>query len=76
MKMKDGKKGCTYLVEDIQLEEAIMRRLQMLGMIQGTRVDILNKKHSALIFKVRGTRYAIGTAVAAGIEVKEVSDHD
>jgi len=68
MNLSKGLVGHTYVVEDIQLESSIMRRLQMLGLTQGTSVELLNKKRNgALIFKVRGTRFAIGKVVAEGI---------
>ena len=68
MNLSKGLIGHTYVVEDIQLESSIMRRLQMLGLTQGTAVELLNKKRNgALIFKVRGTRFAIGKDVAQGI---------
>ena len=68
MNLSNGLIGHTYIVEDIQLESSIMRRLQMLGLTQGTSVEVLNKKRNgALIFKVRGTRFAIGKNVAEGI---------
>jgi len=68
MNLSNGLIGHTYIVEDIQLESSIMRRLQMLGLTQGTSVELLNKKRNgALIFKVRGTRFAIGKNVAEGI---------
>ena len=70
MNLSKGLVGHTYVVEDIQLESSIMRRLQMLGLTQGTSVELLNKKRNgALIFKVRGTRFAIGKNVAEGIMI-------
>lgn len=68
MILSQGTIGNTYIVDDIQLESSIMRRLQMLGLTQGTSVEMLNKKRNgAVIFKVRGTRFAIGKNVAEGI---------
>lgn len=68
MILSEGTIGNTYIVDDIQLESSIMRRLQMLGLTQGTSVEMLNKKRNgAVIFKVRGTRFAIGKNVAEGI---------
>lgn len=70
MNLSKGLIGHTYIVEDIQLEASIMRRLQMLGLTQGTSVEMLNKKRNgAVIFKVRGTRFAIGKKVAEGIVI-------
>ena len=42
----------------------------MLGLTKGTNIEVLNnKKSGSLIFKVRGTRFAIGKKIANGIEV-------
>jgi ferrous iron transport protein A len=70
MILSNGTIGNTYVVKDIQLESGIMRRLQMLGLTQGTSVELLNKKRNgAVIFKVRGTRFAIGKNVSEGIMI-------
>ena len=54
------------------MEEGITRRLQALGLNDGTVVTVLNrKKNGALIIRVRGTRLAIGRHISQGIEVRE-----
>lgn len=71
MTLENGRIGSKYIVEDIKLESGIMRRLQMLGLTQGTSIELLNKKRSgSVIFKVRGTRFAIGSDVAKGILIE------
>lgn len=68
MKLSEGKKDCTYIVDDIALNEDIKQRLQMLGLTRGTSVHILNRKKSGtMIIKLRGTRFAIGHKIAEGI---------
>ncbi len=72
MMLREGKLKEGYLVEEIRLEDKIRRRLQILGLTRGTRVEILNRKKSGTtIIKVRGTRFAVGREVAEGIEVRE-----
>lgn len=72
MLLREGKMREGYLVEDIQLEDSIKRRLQILGLTRGTRVEILNRKKSGtIIMKVRGTRFAAGRQVAEGILVRD-----
>lgn len=72
MVVSEGEKGKVYHVESISLEEQIQRRLEMLAMTQGARLEILNKKRgSAIILKVRGTRFAIGRQIADGIAIGE-----
>ena len=72
MLLREGNVKEGYLVEDIRLEDSIKRRLQILGLTQGTRVEILNRKKSGtIIMKVRGTRFAAGKQVAEGILVQE-----
>ena len=73
MILRDGKPGEGYRVEEICLEEEVKRRLQILGLTRGTRVEILNQKKSGtLIIKVRGTRFAVGRQIAEGVEVNAV----
>lgn len=72
MKLSDGLKGKEYIIENIKLNLAITRRLQMLGMTHGTPVSILGcKKSGPMIIKVRGTRFAIGKGFCDGIFVEE-----
>lgn len=70
MNLLDGIIGKEYTVINIEVEENISRRLQALGLTRGTKVKILNnKKSGSVIFKVRGTRLAIGKKIAEGILV-------
>lgn len=65
--------GTIYVVESMELNEKVGRRLEALGLIHGTKLEVLNrKKNGTMIFKARGTRLAIGKEISAGIFVKEV----
>ena len=73
MTLHEGIPGSTYVVESMELNDKVGRRLEALGMIRGTKLEVLNrKKNGTMIFKVRGTRLAIGKEISAGIFVKEV----
>lgn len=75
MSLFEGKKGSRYEVRGLAVEEALTRRLQALGLNEGTEVSVLNrKKNGALIIRVRGTRLAIGRRICQGIEVEERTD--
>lgn len=72
MTLLEGKAGKSYLVKELMTDEDVMRRLEVLGINEETRVKILNcKKNGTMIIKVRGSRLAIGRKIALGIEVKE-----
>lgn len=72
MSLFEGIKGKTYEIKGLCVEEGITRRLQALGLNDGTVVTVLNrKKDGALIIRVRGTRLAIGRHISQGIEVEE-----
>lgn len=74
MTLRSGKIGSEYTVRNIQLEGAIRRRLEALGMTTGTTLNILNnKKSGAIIFKVRGTRLAVGKKIAESIIIEEIA---
>lgn len=73
MKLSEGIIGCTYRVEHVAVNETITRRLEALGVNSMTPVTLLNKKGSgSVIFKVRGTRLAVGRRISDGIEISEL----
>lgn len=64
--------GGRYVVAGVQVDESITRRLEALGVNEGTPLNILNKKGSgSIIIKVRGTRLALGRKLSEGITVRE-----
>ncbi len=72
MSLFEGMKGNQYEIKGLYVEEGITRRLQALGLNDGTVITVLNrKKNGALIIRVRGTRLAIGKHISQGIEVEE-----
>ena len=79
MKLSEGIIGRTYRVDSVAVNETITRRLEALGVNSMTPVTLLNKKGSgSVIFKVRGTRLAVGKPITDGIEISEleVRSHD
>lgn len=69
----DAELNKEYTVENIFLENPISRRLEALGINEGTPVSVLTRKKSgALICKIRGTRLALGKHITSNIEIKEV----
>ncbi len=71
MTLIDGKKGESYTVTGINLEDEEKRRLYILGVNPATRVKILEaKRGGSVIIKVRSCRFAIGKKFACGIEIK------
>ena len=75
MTLYEGQTGGRYLVADMKIEEDISRRLQALGLIEGTRLKLLNRKRNgSLIIYVRGTRLSLGKHITSGIEVEEVEE--
>ena len=73
MTLYEAKKGGSYCIESLYVEPSITRRLQALGLNDGTIVHILNrKKRGALIVQVRGTRLALGKHISSSIEIREV----
>lgn len=70
MTILEGTVRGNYIVTDMQMEENIMRRLEALGITNGTCLKLMNrKKNGSVIIKIRGTRWAIGKDIAVGIEV-------
>ena len=74
MTLKQGKKDNTYKVISINIELKLERRLESLGLTEGSLITVLNNdKKGSLIAKFRGTRFALGKRIADHIEVREVS---
>lgn len=76
MTLFEGQKNSSYEISGVHVEDSITRRLQALGLNDGTVVKILNKKkNGASIIQVRGTRLALGKYISSGIEVKEKTEN-
>lgn len=74
MVLKEGKNHHTYEVLSIHIELQLERRLQALGLTEGSLITILNNdKQGSLTAKFRGTRFALGKRIADNIEVAEVT---
>lgn len=72
MTLKEGQNNKTYRVLSIDIELKLERRLEALGLTEGTEITILNNdKKGSLTAKFRGTRFALGRRIADHIEVKE-----
>lgn len=62
----------TYTVERVDLPVQTGRRLEALGLTNGTSVAVMNKKkHGAVIVKIRGTRFALGKSIGDHIQVRK-----
>lgn len=73
MTLFDTTKGRQYCIRGLYVDPGITRRLQALGLNDGTLVTVLARKHKgALIIRVRGTRLALGRYISSKIEVEEV----
>ena len=73
MTLKQGKNSLTYRVESIDIELKLERRLEALGLTEGSLITILNNdKKGSLTAKFRGTRFAHGRRIADHITVTEV----
>lgn len=73
MKLYEGQKGSTLQVIHMDLPVQTERRLEVLGMLEGTKITVVNrKKKGAMIIKIRGTRFAVGKNITEHIEVETV----
>ena len=73
MTLKEGQNNKTYRDLSIDIDLKVERRLEALGLTEGTLVTILNNdKKGSLTAKFRGARFALGKRIADHIEVGEV----
>lgn len=71
MTLDHGIVGNTYIVEALHLPQKMEKRLQALGMTEGTKVSVLNNKNAGtLIIQMRSTRLALGKGISSNIEVR------
>lgn len=72
MLLKDAKIGSSYVVGSFDLDQAVMKRLNALGMTRGTRIKLLNRNNGgSVIILVRGSRLALGRLISQAIILKE-----
>ncbi|WP_122643376.1 FeoA family protein [Luxibacter massiliensis] len=72
MRLKEGKNEHIYQVREIDIELNLERRLEALGLTEGSRITVLNNnKKGAVTVKFRGTRFAMGRRIADHIIVEE-----
>lgn len=72
MTLQNALIGNTYIVKSIDLDLAVARRLEALGLTKGTGITVLNRNRSgSVIIKVRGSRLAVGKSVASLIQMRE-----
>ncbi len=73
MTLKQGKNHMTYRVQSIDIELQLERRLQALGLTEGSLITVLNNdKKGSLSVRFRGTRFALGLRIADHIKITEV----
>ena len=72
MTLLDCPPGASRRIQGLALPLELARRLEALGLIAGSPVEVLRKKRrGAMIITVRGTRFAVGRYIAAHITVRE-----
>ena len=68
MRLCDCAAGKLYMIRTVTAEETIVRRLEALGLVEGTKVHIL-------IAAFQGTRLALGKKIAGAIEAEDCEEH-
>ena len=70
MRLNEGAKGSRLKVLHMDLPVQTERRLEVLGMLEGTVISVVNRKKRGAM--IRGTRFAIGEQITKNIEVEPV----
>ena len=71
MTLNFGRANETYRLEALDLPPMVAKRLEALGMVRETEVEVMRvKPRGAMIVKVRGTRFAIGQGISSHIYIK------
>lgn len=71
MNLCDAKKGTAVRVCNVRLAPDVSRRLCVLGISAGVRVDVIRKRRGGdVIIRACGVRYALGRDIARGVDVE------
>ena len=74
MELRKGQIRSTYIIDTMDLPMQTEKRLEALGLTQGTPISILNKKgRGTMVVQVRGARFALGHGITKSIQVKEAA---
>ncbi|NLC43231.1 MAG: ferrous iron transport protein A [Clostridiales bacterium] len=77
MNLTDCAKGSDFIVEKSMLKQPGKRRLEAMGLIEGTRIRKINEAiDGSIIINIRGTRLAIGKDLGSDIIVRNVTASD
>ena len=75
--LSEGITNEEYIIESIITDNITKTRLQVLGVLKGTKIRILNKRINGVIIKVRGTRLGIDKEISHSIKIrKEETDEN
>lgn len=70
MTLSEIQTGQKIRVKSLHLDTSACRRLQALGMLPGTPLQVLHRKRSGtMVILLRGNRFALGSQMSKGIEV-------
>ena len=73
MNLKEGKNGQTYKVAGIDIQKDLERRLEVLGLTEGSFIQVINNdKKGSMTVRFRGTRFAFGRRIAENITVEVI----
>lgn len=77
MTLKEGKSEKEYIVEKSMLKQPQKRRLEAMGLIEGTKIRKINEAiDGSVIFMVRGTRLAISKELSEDIIIRDLTPDD
>ena len=76
MNLSKGTTNEEYVIEKIEIDNTTKTRLQVLGVLKGTKITILNKRmNGSIIIKVRGTRLGIDKEISNSIEIRKEGEN-
>ena len=77
MNLSKGTTNEKYIIEEIKTDNITKTRLQVLGILKGTKIEILNKRiNGSIIIKVRGTRLGIDKEISKSIEIRKEGENE
>jgi len=77
MTLQEAQNGKEYIVKQSLLKQPQKRRLEAMGLIEGTMIRKINQAiDGSVILMVRGTRLALGKDLAEDIIIRDITPSD
>lgn len=69
MKLSDCKEGESVVIQKIEADEIIVKRMNLIGLAVGTRLSVARESFGSVLVVFGGKMVALGKSLAEGVTV-------